>query len=385
MIFTSDNASGAAPEILAAISEAEAGYAMPYGNDPVTERAIAKVRDVFEAPEAGVYFVATGTAANALALACLCPPWSTIYCHRSAHIEEDECGAPEFFTGGAKLTLLDGDDAKMTAAGLEAAVTGAAPRGVQNVQSGALSLTQATEAGAAYSLEEVRKLAAIARNNGLPVHMDGTRLANAIARQGVSPAEMTWKAGIDVLCLGATKNGVLGAEAVIIFDPDRAWEFELRRKRGGHLFSKMRFLSAQIDAYLTDDLWLRMAGHANTLADRLAAGINAATGARVTNTIGANILFPEITLVQHKSLQAAGAGYYPMTSFDPEGPDNQLITIRLVTSFRSTEEGVDEFLEALNSYRLTALTRASNLSFEEATTKPNGSCGPLGHTSTLHE
>lgn len=347
MIFTSDNASGAAPEIMAALAEAEQGYAMPYGNDPLTARAQDRVREVFEAPDAAVYFVATGTAANALSLACLCPPWATVYCHRGSHIEEDECAAPEFYTGGAKLTLLDGEDAKMTEEGLASAIAGAAPVGVHNVQRGALSLTQATEAGAAYTLEEVRRLAGIARNAGLPVHMDGTRLANALARQNVSPAEMTWKVGIDVLCLGATKNGAMAAEAVILFDPERAWEFELRRKRGGHLFSKMRFISAQMDAYLTDGLWLRLAAHSNAMADRLADGINKTPGARVTNTIGANMLFPEITLAQHKRLQEAGAGYYTMSEFDPNGADDQVIRIRLVASFRTTEDDVERFLEAL--------------------------------------
>ncbi|MEL6999370.1 MAG: low specificity L-threonine aldolase [Pseudomonadota bacterium] len=347
MIFTSDNASGAAPEIMNALAEAEAGYAKSYGNDEVTARAQAKIREVFEAPEAAVYFVATGTAANALALACVCPPWATIYCHRGSHIEEDECGAPEFFTGGAKLTLLDGDDAKMTEAGLRAAIEGAAPRGVQNVQKGALSLTQATEAGASYSLSEVQSLAGIARNAGVPVHMDGTRLANALARQNISPADMTWRAGVDVLCLGATKNGALAAEAVILFDPERAWEFELRRKRGGHLFSKMRFISAQMDAYLTDGLWLRLAAHSNAMTDRLADGIAATPGVRVSNAIGANMLFPEITLAHHKRLVAAGAQYFPVSSFDPDGPDDQIITVRLVTSFRTTEEDVDRFLGAL--------------------------------------
>jgi threonine aldolase len=282
VIFTSDNASGAAPEILEALAAAEAGYAMPYGNDAVTERAVARVRDVFEAPDAAVYFVATGTAANA----------------------------------------------------------------VHNPQAGALSLTQATEQGAVYSLDEVRALAGIARDAGLPVHMDGTRLANALARLGAGPAEMTWQAGVDMLCLGATKNGAMAAEAVILFDPEKAWEFELRRKRGGHLFSKMRFISAQIEAYLTDDLWLRSAAHANAMADRLAGGLVAAD-ARVLNSVGANMLFAEITLAQHRRLEAAGARYYTMTPFDPAGARHQRIKIRLVASFRTTEAEVDEFLALL--------------------------------------
>ncbi|MEO1491145.1 MAG: beta-eliminating lyase-related protein [Pseudomonadota bacterium] len=348
MIFTSDNASGCAPEIMQAIVDAEAGYAMPYGNDEITARAQARVREVFEAPEAAVYFVATGTAANALGLACLCPPWATVYCHKGSHIEEDECAAPEFFTGGAKLTLLDGDDAKMTEAGLRAAIGGAAPVGVHNVQKGALSLTQATEAGSAYTLAEVETLAGIARNAGIPVHMDGTRLANVLARTNHTPAEMTWRAGVDILCLGATKNGALAAEAVILFDPERAWEFELRRKRGGHLFSKMRTISAQMDAYLTDGLWLRLAGHANAMADRLAAGILANGEAHLPTSIGANMLFPEITLAQHRRLQDAGARYYTMTPFDADGGADQRIKTRLVASFRTTEADVDGYLAALN-------------------------------------
>lgn len=346
MIFTSDNAAGAAPEILDALVAAEAGYAMPYGNDPVTARAQGLVREVFEAPNAAVHFVATGTAANALALACLCPPWATIFCHRGSHIEEDECCAPEFFTGGAKLTLLGGEDAKIGEAELRAAIARTAPHGVHNAQAGALSLTQATEAGAAYTLDEVRRLAGVARAAGLPVHMDGTRLANALARQGVGPAEMTWKAGVDALSLGATKNGVMAAEAVVLFDPERSWEFELRRKRGGHLFSKMRFVSAQIEAYLSDGLWLRLAAHANAMADRLAAGL-AEPGARLLNAVGANILFAEITLAQHRRLQAAGARYYATTPFDPAGAEDQPIRVRLVASFRTTEADVDAFLAAL--------------------------------------
>ncbi len=348
MIFTSDNASGATPEIMAALVDAEADYAMPYGNDSLTARAVDRVRDVFEAPEAAVYFVATGTAANALALACLCPPWATVYCHRGSHIEEDECCAPEFFTGGAKLTLLDGDHARMTLEGLGAAIASAAPVGVHNAQKGALSLTQATEAGAIYTLDQVRALAGTARNAGLPVHMDGTRFANAVARIGCTPAELSWKAGIDVLCLGATKNGALAAEAVILFDPERAWEFELRRKRGGHLFSKMRFVSAQMDAYLTDNLWLRTAAHANDMADRLAEGLGNA-GVPVGGPVGANMLFPEITLDQHRRLQEAGAVYYTMSPFDEAGPGDQRIKTRLVSSFRTTEADVDRFLAAVAS------------------------------------
>lgn len=348
MIFTSDNGSGAAPEIMEAVLAANDGYAAPYGEDGLTARAVARLREVFEAPEAAIFLVATGTAANALALASLCPPWATIYCHRNSHIEEDECCAPEFFTGGAKLTLLGGENAKIAPDSLRAAIRNAASGGVHNVQPGAVSLTQATEAGTAYSLDEIRILAAIAKEAGLPVHMDGSRLANALARQHKTPAEMTWKAGIDALSLGATKNGALGVEAVILFDAARAWEFELRRKRGGQLFSKMRFLSAQMEAYLSGGLWLRLAARANAAADRLAAGLKA-LNVPITGEIGANIVFAEITLDQHRLLQAEGAEYYTMSPFDAEGPGKQVIRVRLVTSFSTTGQEVDRFLSVLEA------------------------------------
>lgn len=346
MNFISDNTAGAAPEIIDAVIAANQAHATPYGDDPLTAQATTAVREVFEAPEAAVFFVATGTAANALALASICPPWATIYCHRNSHIEEDECCAPEFFTGGAKLTLLGGENAKIDAAALRDALRNTASAGVHNAQPGALSITQATEAGTAYTPGEISELSAIAQEARLPVHMDGSRLSNALARQRVSPAEMTWKAGIDVLSLGATKNGALGVEAVILFDPARAWEFELRRKRGGQLFSKMRFLAAQMKAYLADGLWLRLATQANLAADLLAAGL-AARNVPIIGEIGANILFAEITLDRHRALQAAGAHYYTMSPFDEDGPGDQVIRIRLVASFSTSEAEVDRFVSLL--------------------------------------
>src|SRR5690625_1657026 len=330
------------------MTAASQGHAAPYGNDPLTARAITAVREVFEAPDAAVFFVATGTAANALALASICPPWATIYCHRNSHIEEDECGAPEFFTSGAKLTLLGGENAKIDAAGFRDALRNAAPAGVHNAQPGALSITQATEAGSAYAPGEISELSALAHEAGLPIHMDGSRLANALARQKVRPAEMTWKAGIDVLSLGATKNGALGVEAVVLFDPAQAWELELRRKRGGHLFSKMRFLAAQMEAYLTDGLWLRLAEHANRAADRLASGL-IQRGVRLIGEIGANILFAEISLDQHRTLQAAGAHYYTMSPFDADGAGDQLIRVRLVTNFSTRDEEIERFLATFDA------------------------------------
>ena len=344
MIFTSDNAAGVAPEILQGVAGAAPGPAMPYGADPVTARVEAMLRDRFEAPGARVFLVATGTAANALALGCLCPPWGAVYGHGEAHIEMDECGAPEFYTGGAKLILIDGEDARMRPATLEAHARYHGQGVVHRVQNGAVSITQATERGAVYGLGEIAALSETARAHGMGVHMDGTRFANALARLGCTPAEMSWKAGVDILCLGATKCGAMAAEAVILFDPEKAWEFELRRKRAGHLFSKMRFVAAQMEAWLADDLWLRLAGHANAMATRLAEGIAAAPGARVTNTVEANMVFAEITRAQHARLQDAGARYYPWpTDQAAEGPEEAGFTIRLVCSHQTTAEEIDRF------------------------------------------
>jgi len=348
MFFTSDNAAGAHPDILAAVARAAAGPAMAYGSDPLTARTEARIREVFEAPEARAFLVATGTAANSLALACLCPPWATVYTHEGSHIENDECAAPEFYTSGAKLTLIGGEGAKVDADALTAKLAAAAPHGIHNVQPGALSITQASELGALYSPDQTARLAAIAHAAGVPVHMDGTRFANAVARLGCTPAEASWKAGVDILCLGATKNGALAAEAVILFDPARAREFELRRKRGGHLFSKMRFVAAQMDAYLTDGLWLKTAAHANAMADRLAAGLAATPGCRLVVPVEANLIFVEMPLGLHRRLIAAGAHYYvAYGGQDETGPDDAPYVVRLVTSFETTETEVAQFLGLL--------------------------------------
>lgn len=348
MQFASDNTSGAAPEIMAALAAANAGHAPSYGADPLTAQVTARLRELFEAPEAAVYLVATGTAANALSCAVLTEPWGAIFCHRNAHIEEDECGAPEFYTGGAKLVLVDGQDAKMSADTLRRAVAHTARAGVHNVQRGMVSITNATEAGAVYSAAEVAELAAVAREFALPVHMDGARFANALVAAGSTPAEMTWRAGVDVLSFGGTKNGCLGVEAVVIFDPKRAWEFELRRKRGGHLFSKHRFLAAQMAAYLDGGLWLRLAAHANAMAHRLSVGIAAKSGARLVHPTEANEVFAAFPRAAHRALHAAGAAYY-LWPFDQslDGPDEELLAARMVASWATTEAEVDAFLAHL--------------------------------------
>ncbi len=345
MFFASDNTSGAAPEIMAALAAANTGHVPSYGADPLTQAVTARVREVFEAPQAAVYLVATGTVANTLSCAILTQPWGAIFCHRNAHIEEDECGAPEFFTGGSKLVLVDGPHAKMVPEALHRTIAHTARAGVHNVQRGMVSITNATEAGAVYSPAEVAELTAIARSFDLPVHMDGARFANALVAAGCTPAEMTWKAGVDVLSFGGTKNGCMGVEAVVIFDPKRAWEFELRRKRSGHLFSKHRFLAAQMLAYLEGDLWLRLATHANAMAARLSTGIAKAPGASLIHPTEANAVFAAFPRAAHRAAQGAGAAYY-LWPFDQslEGPGEEPLAARLVCSWATSEAEIDSFL-----------------------------------------
>ena len=341
MFFASDNGSGVAPDIMAAILRANDGYARSYGADPIMDRVRSQIRSLFDAPEAAVYLVATGTAANALAIALTCPPWGAVFAHDDAHAAVDECGAPEFFSGGAKMIGVAGDHAKMTPATLTAALSRIGQSGVHGVQRGMVSITNVTEAGTVYTPAEIAALTAIAKSAGLPCHLDGARFANAIVATGATPADMTWRAGIDILSFGGTKNGCMGVEAVVIFDPARAWEFELRRKRAGHLFSKHRYLSAQIEAYLTDDLWLRLATTANTMGARLATGISALNSARLLHPAQANILFPEFAPGTHDRAEAAGAIYYRWTA-DP-GRE----AARLVASWSTTAADVDALLSAL--------------------------------------
>ena len=337
MFFASDNSSGAAPEIMEALARANEGYAKSYGADAIMERVTARIREIFEAPEAAVYLVPTGTIANSLALSLHCPPWGAVFCHRHAHIAEDECGAPEFYTGGAKLVLVEGAHGKMTPDSLGQALSRIGEGGVHGVQRAIVSITNVTEAGTVYTPAEVAALTALARARGLPSHMDGARFANAIVATGATPAEMTWKAGIDVLSFGGTKNGCMGVEAVVLFDPAKAWEFELRRKRGGHLFSKHRFLSAQMEAYLEGGLWLRLAAQANRMGARLSQGIAALPDSGLIHPAQANMMFAWFPGAGHNRARAAGAAYYDMAA-PPEG------AARLVCSWSTTEADVDCFL-----------------------------------------
>jgi threonine aldolase len=339
--FTSDNITGAAPEILTAIARANEGTVVSYGGDPYSVSLERLAEAMFERPVT-IVPVATGTAANALCLSVLARPFEAIYCHATAHLMTDECGAPEFYTAGAKLLGLPTRDGRLRPSQLAQAVEFARSMGVHHVQPAAVTVSQATEWGTIYSNDALTALAAQAHRLGLKVHMDGARFANAVARLGCTPAEATWKAGVDILSFGATKNGALAAEAIVVFDPALAGELAFRRKRSGHLWSKMRFLSAQLCAYLTDDLWLRHARQANAMADRLAAGLAGIPGARLAQPVEANELFVVLPERVTARLRERGFGFY-----DWPAPEAESSTVaRLVTSYDMSASDIDGFLSA---------------------------------------
>ncbi|MGR3501634.1 threonine aldolase family protein [Pseudaestuariivita sp.] len=345
MFFASDNAGPALPQVMQALVDCNAGHVMPYGADAHTAEAVRLVREAFEAPEASVHLVATGTAANALALATLSQPWETIFCTPVAHIHEDECNAPEFYTGGAKLTLV-GAGHKMTPDALRKAIEAEGTRGVHGPQRGPVSITQVTEKGGVYAVPEIAALAEVTKAYGLPLHLDGARFANALVTTNASPAEMTWRAGVDVVSFGGTKNGCPGIEAVVFFDPAHGQEFELRRKRGGHLFSKHRYLGAQMEAYLKDGLWLDAARKANRAAGRLAEGLRK-VGSEFLAEPEANVIFAHLTRAQHQALHADGAVYYLMDGPLETGPADEKLLCRFVCDWSISDEQIDTFLALL--------------------------------------
>lgn len=343
MNLASDNCGPAHPEVLTAMTDANHGYAPSYGDDAAMNEVRDRIRTLFDAPRAEVFLVATGTAANSLALATMVEPWQTVFCTPLAHINTDECNAPEFYTGGAKLTLVGADD-KMTPQALADAI-GSLPVGDVHVpQPGALALTQVTERGRVYDLAELSALTGVARAQGLGCYMDGARLANALAALGCSPAEMTQAAGIDMVSFGGTKNGCVGVEAVILFDPSPAWEFALRRKRAAHLFSKHRYLSAQMLAYLKDNLWLRSARTANDRAARLADGLLTVPGAELAAEMQANMIFVRLPRAVHQRLHAGGAVYGLSEGPLDTGDADQPLLARLVCDWSIPEEDIDRFI-----------------------------------------
>jgi threonine aldolase len=344
MNFASDNTAGVAPAILEGLARANEGYALSYGEDAATARVEQRLAELFE-HEVAVFLVPTGTAANALALAQLSPPWGAVLCHAESHIMTDECGATEFYGGGLKLITVPGEGCKIAPEMLRAVLERGPWGGPHHVRPSALSLSQATEVGTIYQVSQIRQLADIAHGYDVAVHLDGARFANALVRTNAMPAELTWRAGVDVMSFGATKGGALAAEAVIFFDPKRANGMPERRKRSGHLLSKHRFLAAQIEAYLAGDLWLDLARHANRMADRLADGLVAA-GIKPVWPVEANEVFVPLGAEEDRRLKAGGAMYYPWsTAGVPSGvlPANTTL-VRLVTSFSTSEAEVDRFI-----------------------------------------
>lgn len=339
--FGSDNVSGIAPEILAAIAAANEGGVDSYGGDALSRSLDERFSALFET-EVRVLPVGTGTIANCLSLALVTPPWGAVFCSEQAHIVVDEANGPEFFTGGAKLTTIPTADGRLSLDDVRRAATAFDPQDVHHPQRAVLSITQSTETGTVYGLDDVRAFGKLCRELGLAFHMDGARFANAVARLGCSPGELTWKAGVDVLSFGATKNGCLAVEAIVVFGHMREHfpRLERHHKRAGQLYSKMRFFAAQLDAYLRDGRWLAWAGHANREAARLAEGLAAIDSVELLWPVEANEVFLRLPVAIYDAWLAAGIGLYPIA---PEGDGRG--TLRLVTAFNTDPAAVDRVIE----------------------------------------
>ena len=347
MNFGSDNQSGVSMRILEALTSANTGIAHGYGHDAWTARANAALNEVFQA-EVDAFFVSSGTAANSLALSCMASPWQTILCHTQAHITVDESTAPEFFTGGARIIPLGRGAGKLTAAHLAEYLSAAGQDVPHNPQPGAVSLAQSSENGLLYSPDELAAIANTAHAHSMLVHMDGARFANAVAALQCPPAELTWKAGIDVLSLGGTKNGCLAAEAVIFFNRELSASFEHRRKRSGHLLSKGRFLGAQFAAWLSDGHWLELARHANVQASKLSAALSNISKVQIVWPTQANEVFAVIPKPIADRLRSAGAQFYEW--YRDALPDGVMIRqdqifVRLVTSYATTDQEIEQFCQ----------------------------------------
>lgn len=331
--FASDNYAGICPEAWQALEAANQGHTPGYGDDPWTARAADLIREVFET-DCEVFFVFNGTSANSLALASMCQSYHSILCHNMAHIESDECGAPEFFSNGTKIVALPGQNGKLDPATIQEAV-GRRAGDLHSPKPRAISLTQATECGTVYAPQEVGAIGELARSLGLGVHMDGARFANAVAGLGVAPADVTWRAGVDVLCFGATKNGASVGEAVVFFDRTLAREFEYRCKQAGQLASKMRFLTAPWVGLLEDGAWLRHARHANARAVQLEAGLRAIPGVKLLFPREANAVFVELAPSDAEALRERGWKFYTFI-----GDSGQ----RLMCAWDTQESDVEAFV-----------------------------------------
>ncbi|MEK9671971.1 MAG: low specificity L-threonine aldolase [Rhodospirillaceae bacterium] len=337
MNFASDNTAGCHPKIIQALADANDGRRMPYGRDDETNRVRTIVSDTFDT-DCDVFLVATGTAANGLALSACVPGHGAVVCHETSHINEHEGTGPAMFTGGAKLIGLAAGDGKIDPAEVDHGVmTGRGDEHYAQVK--ALSITQLTERGTAYTVDQISAIGDVCRKHGLAMHMDGARFANAMVGLNCSPADMTWKAGVDVVSFGGTKNGALALEAVVIFNKALAAEFLYKQKRAGQLLSKMRFMSVQMEAYLKDDLWLLNARHSNAMAKRLADGLGNIQDVEITQSVDGNQVFPRLPAATVERLKAAGFLFYDRGA----GPDGRHL-IRLVLAFNTEPADVDKFI-----------------------------------------
>ena len=338
--FASDNISSACPEVMEALAKANEANSPSYGEDPWTRDLAVRLGEIFETPVT-VFPVTTGTAANALALSTLTPAFGKIFCHELAHINTDECGAPELFTGGAKLIDMPGANGRITAQALEETIYGAG--NVHHAQPASVSITQACESGTVYSIEEIEAIATVAHSHNLSMHMDGARFANALVTLGVTPAQMTWQAGIDVLSFGGTKNGCLTAEAVVFFKPELVGDFPFLQKRAGQLLSKSRFISSQFMGYLADDVWMRNARQANAMAQRLSKGLADLPGLELAYPTQSNEVFVVMPAALIDRLSATGL------AINDEELDGK--AVRFVAAWNTTESEVDALLAVLSDHR----------------------------------
>jgi len=338
--FASDNVAGACPEVLDAIIKANEGDCTPYGNDDWSINLQNKFSEIFE-KDVIVFPTASGTAANALALSAMTPVFGSIYCHKHSHINTDECGAPEFYTGGAKLVTLNGINGKFTPEELSNNIGGAGI--VHHTQPSVVSITQLCETGEVYQLEEIAAISETAHKHNLKMHMDGARFANALVSLGATPAEMTWKSGIDVLSFGATKNGCIAAEAIIFFKPELVGNLPFLMKRSGHLLSKMRFVSAQLEAYISNDVWLRNARHANKMGKKLSEGLNSNPNIELTYSTHANEVFAKFPRAIIEHLNSEG---YKMNEEELDGK-----AARLVAAWNTEASDVDQLLKTISKVK----------------------------------
>jgi threonine aldolase len=348
MYFQSDNWAGAHEAISSKLAEASAGFSAAYGESELDHKVEQLFSDVFER-DVKVFFVGTGTAANSLALASVQRPGGAVFCHTEAHVVEDECGAPDFFSG-MRMVPVPGDHGQINVASLGRAIDAFPHDAVHHGRAAAITITQATEMGTVYPLQAIETFGDIARRNALPLHMDGARFANALVALNTSPAEMTWRRGVDILSFGATKNGCWCAEAIVCFDKRCAQEMPFIRKRSAQLFSKSRFIAAQFEAYLTEGLWLDLARHANEMASRLRSGLAVGAGHLAWPT-SANEVFAVVPKQAAANALNAGAHFYewPIPSFMANQISETETLIRLVTSFATTAEHVDELLSVLRA------------------------------------